>query len=259
MRRNRDLLQSAVDANMNMIRVWGGGFYEADWFYDLCDKLGLMVWQDFQFACNLYPSTPDFLDNVAREVDYQTRRPDHSPFDRALVRRQRTGRGAQLVRGVSSEPRPLSRSYDRLKPHHRAGAAEGGPRCHLVAIEPRVRLPRLRDAWHADGSGDMHYWSVWHENKPFEDYRNVRPRFCSEFGFQSYTSLPVIETYAAKSDMNIASPVMEHHQKNVGGNERIAGTMFRNFRFPRTSRISSISARCSRRWRSRQPSITGAR
>jgi beta-mannosidase len=78
----------------------------------------------------------------------------------------------------------------------------------------------------------MHYWSVWHENKPFADYRSVRPRFCSEFGFQSYTSLPVIETYAALKDMNIASPVMEHHQKNAGGNERIVGTMFRNFRFP---------------------------
>src|SRR5690606_34572363 len=78
----------------------------------------------------------------------------------------------------------------------------------------------------------MHYWSVWHENRWFDNYRSVRPRFCSEFGFQSYTSLPVIETYASASDLNIASPVMEHHQKNTGGNERIAATMFRYFRFP---------------------------
>jgi beta-mannosidase len=89
------------------------------------------------------------------------------------------------------------------------------------------------DAWHADGSGDMHYWSVWHENKSFDNYRSVRPRFCSEFGFQSYTSLPVIKTYADPKDMNVASPVMELHQKNAGGNERIAGTMFRYFRFPK--------------------------
>ena len=89
------------------------------------------------------------------------------------------------------------------------------------------------DAWHADGAGDMHYWSVWHENKSFDNYRTVRPRFCSEFGFQSYTSLPVIETYAERKDMNVASPVMELHQKNAGGNERIAGTMFRYFRFPK--------------------------
>ncbi|MBV2184446.1 MAG: glycoside hydrolase family 2 protein, partial [Rhizobium sp.] len=89
------------------------------------------------------------------------------------------------------------------------------------------------DAWHADGSGDMHYWSVWHENKSFDNYRTVRPRFCSEFGFQSYTSMPVMKTFAEPKDMNIASPVMESHQKNAGGNERIAGTMFRYFRFPK--------------------------
>ena len=89
------------------------------------------------------------------------------------------------------------------------------------------------DAWHSDGSGDMHYWSVWHENKSFDNYRTVRPRFCSEFGFQSYTSMPVMKTFAERKDMNIASPVMESHQKNAGGNERIAGTMFRYFRFPK--------------------------
>jgi beta-mannosidase len=79
----------------------------------------------------------------------------------------------------------------------------------------------------------MHYWSVWHENKSFDNYRTVRPRFCSEFGFQSYTSMPVIRQFADEADMNIASPVMESHQKNAGGNERIAGTMFRYFRFPK--------------------------
>ena len=77
---------------MNMIRIWGGGFYEHDWFYDLCDRLGLMVWQDFMFACNLYPSTPEFLDNVTQEVDYQVRRLARHASHRALVRRQRAGR-----------------------------------------------------------------------------------------------------------------------------------------------------------------------
>jgi beta-mannosidase len=89
------------------------------------------------------------------------------------------------------------------------------------------------DAWHADGSGDMHFWSVWHENKSFDHYRTVKPRFCSEFGFQSYTSNLLISQFAGRQDVNIASPVMEVHQKNPGGNERIAGTMFRYFRFPR--------------------------
>jgi beta-mannosidase len=89
------------------------------------------------------------------------------------------------------------------------------------------------DAWHDDRSGDMHFWSVWHEGKNFEHYRDVHPRFCSEFGFQSYPSLHVVKKFATSpEDLNIASSVMESHQKNAGGNARIAETMFRYFRFP---------------------------
>ncbi|MGK6315914.1 glycosyl hydrolase 2 galactose-binding domain-containing protein [Neorhizobium sp. DT-125] len=231
--KTEDLLRSAVDAHMNMIRVWGGGFYEADWFYDLCDRLGLMVWQDFQFACNLYPSTPDFLENVEAEVDYQVRRLSSHPSivlwcgDNELVGalnwfpESRENRDRYLV------------NYDRLNRTIEQAVKKAAPDAIWWPSSPASGYLDYGDAWHADGSGDMHYWSVWHENKPFDDYRSVRPRFCSEFGFQSYTSLPVIETYANPRDMNIASPVMEHHQKNAGGNERIAGTMFRNFRFPR--------------------------
>jgi beta-mannosidase len=230
--KTRDLLQSAADAHMNMIRVWGGGFYEADWFYDLCDRLGLMVWQDFQFACNLYPSTPDFLENVVAEVDYQVRRLISHPSivlwcgDNELV-----GALNWFKESLENRDRYLV-SYDRLNRTIEQALLAAAPDAIWWPSSPASGYLDYGDAWHADGSGDMHYWSVWHENKPFEDYRNVRPRFCSEFGFQSYTSLPVIRGYAAESDMNIASPVMELHQKNVGGNERIAATMFRYFRFP---------------------------
>ena len=88
------------------------------------------------------------------------------------------------------------------------------------------------DAWHDDSSGDMHFWSVWHEGRDFDHYRDVKPRFCSEFGFQSYPSLDVIRRFADPADFNSAAPVMEAHQKNAGGNARIAETMFRYFRFP---------------------------
>jgi beta-mannosidase len=88
------------------------------------------------------------------------------------------------------------------------------------------------DAWHDDSSGDMHFWSVWHEGRDFDHYREVTPRFCSEFGFQSYPSMSVIRRFADPADWNIAAPVMESHQKNPGGNARIAETMFRYFRFP---------------------------
>ncbi|MCF3640087.1 glycoside hydrolase family 2 protein [Rhizobium sp. TRM95111] len=229
----RDLLQSAVDANMNMIRVWGGGFYEPDWFYDLCDEMGLMVWQDFMFACNLYPSTVDFLDNVTAEVDYQVRRLSSHPSivlwcgDNELV-------GALTWFDVSRKDRDRYLvSYDRLNRTIEVAMKKAAPGAIWWPSSPASGYLDFGDAWHADGSGDMHYWSVWHENKTFDNYRTVRPRFCSEFGFQSYTSMPVMKTFAGPKDMNIASPVMESHQKNAGGNERIAGTMFRYFRFPK--------------------------
>ena len=228
-----DLLRSAAAANMNMIRIWGGGFYEPDWFYDLCDRLGLMVWQDFMFACNLYPSTPDFLENVAAEVDYQVRRLSSHPSivlwcgDNELVgaltwfEESRNDRDRYLV------------SYDRLNRTIETGIRAAAPEAIWWPSSPSVGPLNFGDAWHADGSGDMHYWSVWHENKSFDNYRSVRPRFCSEFGFQSYTSMPIIRQFAEQKDMNIASPVMEAHQKNAGGNDRIAATMFRYFRFPK--------------------------
>jgi beta-mannosidase len=97
---------------------------------------------------------------------------------------------------------------------------------------PSPGLMSFGDAWHDDRSGDMHFWSVWHEGKDFDHYRDVSPRFCSEFGFQSFPSMAAMREFASPSDMNIASPVMDSHQKNKGGNARIAETMFRYFRFP---------------------------
>jgi beta-mannosidase len=228
-----DLLRSAVDANMNMIRVWGGGFYETDWFYDLCDRLGLMVWQDFMFACNLYPSTQDFLENVAAEVDYQVKRLSSHPSialwcgDNELV-----GALTWFDESRGDRDRYLV-SYDRLNRTIETGFKAAAPDAIWWPSSPSVGPLNFGDAWHADGSGDMHYWSVWHENKSFDNYRTVRPRFCSEFGFQSYTSMPIIRQFAEQKDLNVASPVMESHQKNAGGNERIAATMFRYFRFPK--------------------------
>ncbi len=106
-------------------------------------------------------------------------------------------------------------SYDRLNRTIEQAVKKALPGALWWPSSPASGYLDFGDAWHADGSGDMHYWSVWHENKSFDNYRSVRPRFCSEFGFQSYTSLPVIRTYAEEKDMNVASPVMELHQKNA--------------------------------------------
>ncbi|TPW32853.1 beta-mannosidase [Pararhizobium mangrovi] len=226
------LLRSAVAANMNMIRVWGGGFYESEDFYDLCDRLGLMVWQDFMFACNLYPSTPDFLAEVEAEVDHQARRLSSHPSlalwcgDNELV-----GALTWFKESIADRDRYLV-SYDRLNRTIEHALKRATPQAQWWPSSPASGVLDYADAWHKDNSGDMHYWSVWHEGESFDMYRSVRPRFCSEFGFQSFTSMPVIATFAGERDMNVSAPVMESHQKNAGGNARIAETMFRYFRYP---------------------------
>ena len=230
----RDLLQSAADANMNTIRVWGGGRYEPDWFYDLCDEMGLLVWQDAMFACHLYPSDEGFLETVAEEVTAQAARLQHHASlalwcgDNELIGalnwypESRANRDRYLV------------AYDRLNRTVEGAVRADDPDPNWWPSSPSPGPMSFGDAWHDDGSGDMHFWSVWHEGRDFEHYRDVAPRFCSEFGFQSYPSMDVIRRFAEPKDWNIASPVMESHQKNAGGNARIAETMFRYFRFSNT-------------------------
>ena len=228
----RDLLQSAVDAHMNMIRVWGGGRYEPDWFYDLCDEMGLMVWQDFMFACHLYPSTPEFRAEVGAEVrDVVLRLNHHACLALWCGDNELIGALGWFEESRRDRDRYLV-SYDRLNRTVEAALLAVLPGANWWPSSPSPGPMAFGDAWHDDSSGDMHFWSVWHEGRDFDHYRDVRPRFCSEFGFQSYPSLEVIRRFAAPDERNIAAPVMEAHQKNAGGNARIAETMFRSFRFP---------------------------
>ena len=228
----RGLLQSAVDAHMNMIRVWGGGRYEPDWFYDLCDELGLMVWQDFMFACHLYPSTSAFLAEVDAEVrDVVGRIGYHACLALWCGDNELIGALTWFPESRKDRDRYLV-SYDRLNRTVETALLEVQPGANWWPSSPSPGPLAFGDAWHDDSSGDMHFWSVWHEGRDFDHYRDVNPRFCSEFGFQSYPSMAAIRRFAAPEDMNIASPVMESHQKNAGGNARIAETMFRYFRFP---------------------------
>ena len=229
----RGLLQSAVDANMNMIRVWGGGRYEPDWFYDLCDEMGLMVWQDFMFSCHIYPSDEAFLAQVAEEVRQNALRLHHHAClavwcgDNELI-------GALTWFPETRKNRDLYLvGYDRLNRTIEQALKAAVPGAVWWPSSPSPGPMDFGDAWHDDSKGDMHFWSVWHEGRDFDHYRDVSPRFCSEFGFQSYPSMATIRKFADPKDWNIAAPVMESHQKNAGGNARIAETMFRYFRFPK--------------------------
>ena len=228
----RELLQSAKDAHMNMIRIWGGGRYEPTWFYDLCDEMGLMVWQDFMFSCHIYPADDAFLTQVAQEVRQNALRLHHHASmtiwcgDNELIGaltwfpETRANRDQYLV------------GYDRLNRTIEQALKAAVPGAVWWPSSPSPGPMDFGDTWHDDKKGDMHFWSVWHEGRDFDHYRDVAPRFCSEFGFQSYPSMDVIRRFADPKDFNIAAPVMESHQKNAGGNARIAETMFRYFRFP---------------------------
>ena len=265
--KTRDLLQSAVDANMNMIRIWGGGRYEPDWFYDLCDELGLMVWQDAMFACNLYPSDDAFLQEVDAEVRENVLRLNHHAClalwcgDNELI-------GALTWYPESQENRDRYLvAYDRLNRTIERAVKEATPHANWWPSSPSPGPMSFGDAWHDDTSGDMHFWSVWHEGRDFDHYRDVAPRFCSEFGFQSYPSMDVVRTFAGPEDFNIAAPVLESHQKNDGGNARIAETMFRYFRFPNTFEdfvyLSQVQQGLAietavRHWRAQKPRCMGA-
>ncbi|WP_052699730.1 beta-mannosidase [Martelella endophytica] len=229
----RDLLQSAVDANMNMIRVWGGGQYEADWFYELCDELGLMVWHDFMFACNLYPAHDrHWLDLVRREARQQLRRLSRFAAmalwcgDNELV-----GALKWYDETRSNRDRYLA-IYDRLNHAIEEAVEDEDIGIPFWPSSPSVGRLDFGDGWHVDTSGDMHFWDVWHSAKDFEHYRSVRPRFCSEFGFQSFPSMRVIESFTEPQDRNVSSAVMDVHQRNQGGNSRIVETIARYFRFP---------------------------
>ena len=261
------LISSAVEANMNCLRVWGGGRYESEDFYDLCDEKGLLVWQDCMFSCALYPSDPAFLANVEAEIRHQVLRLMDRP-SLALWCGNNENIGAL---GWFAEPKknPMRYivDYDRLN--------EGTVGRIVRELDPgRTWWPSspcggpadFADNWHSDGRGDMHFWSVWHEGKSFSEYLGVKPRFCSEFGFQSYPGLATLRSFAPEGERNVTSPSMEHHQRHARGNAIILETMSRYFRmpsgFPETLYLSQVQQAMAIKtaveyWRSLRPLCMG--
>jgi len=261
------LLESARQANMNMIRVWGGGQYEYDYFYDICDRKGLLVWQDFMFSCALYPSSPDFLENVRGEAEYQIKRLKHHP-SLVLWCGNNEDIGALTWFKESRENRDrYIIDYDRLNEGVLGRAVRKlDLQRKWWSSSPSAGEGDYSDCWHDDSKGDMHYWSVWHEGKPFEAYYEATPRFCSEFGFQSFPSVESIRNFTPPEQLNITSPAMEHHQKNERGNSIIISTISRYFRFPQSfeeiiylSRVQQAMAiqTAVEYWRSRRPVCMG--
>lgn len=263
----RDLLQSARDANMNMLRVWGGGQYEPDYFYQLCSELGILVWQDFMFACNLYPAADKaWLQNVRIEAEQQIRRlSQHACLALWCGDNELVGALNWFEESRKDRDRYLA-MYDRL--NHSLEQAIDAEQTDTAfwPSSPSVGRLNFGDGWHDDKSGDMHFWDVWHSAKDFEHYRTVIPRFCSEFGFQSFPSMRVIESFTEPADRNISSGVMDIHQRNQGGNGRIVETLARYFRFPNSFEqmvyLSQVSQGLAMKtaieyWRAHKPRCMG--
>ena len=219
----RRLLSAAAAGNMNMIRIWGGGYYEDDAFYDCCDELGLLVWQDFMFANARYPlAEPAFRANVAAELTDNIRRLRHHPC-------------LALWCG-NNEIELVARRWDPSYWPEHWKFFKG-----LLAMVVHREDPQ-RPYWPGSphggeyndpNQGDAHTWDVWHGRQPFEWYRGAMHRFCSEFGFQSFPEPRTVEGYTLPGDRNITSPIMELHQKNNAGNGLIMHYMLSWFRVPR--------------------------
>ena len=228
--RYRDLLQSTADANMNMLRVWGGGIYEQNIFYDLCDELGICIWQDFMFACSTYPTfDAAFMANVRAEAEDNVRRLRHHACLALWVGNNELEQG--LVGDEWTASTMSWADYDKL--------FEGLLPDVLRRLDPdrdywpgSPHTPSNRQDFNNPNEGDAHLWSVWHGRQPFEWYRTCDHRFNSEFGFQSFPEPRTVAGFTNPGDRNVTSYIMEHHQRSGIGNDAILQYMLSWFRLP---------------------------
>ena len=226
----KTLLEKAVFANFNSIRVWGGGYYPDDWFFDLCDELGLVVWQDFMFACAVYDLTPEFEANITAEFIDNLKRIRHHASLGLMCGNNEMEQFVKEGNWVSkdSEVRDYIIMYERILPRVMKQYA---PQVFYWPASPSSggSFDNPRD----ENRGDVHYWDVWHGNKPFSEYRKFHFRYLSEFGFQSFPSKKTVETFTDdERDMNIFSYIMEKHQRNGSANGKIMNYMQQTYRYP---------------------------
>ena len=229
----RNLLESAAAANMNMIRLWGGGQFEHDAFYDICDELGLLVWHDQMFSCAVYPADEQFLSEVRNELRHQIRRlRDHASIALWCGDNECVG-ALKWFAETKAEPEHYKQALMKRHAVQDAMVAAYDPARMFWPSSPCAGPGNFADNWKNDSQGDMHNWQVWHANRPFDAYYEYSPRFCSEFGYQSFPSPEVAETFATREQIRAHAPEFEWHQKNKGGNRRIRETMLRYFLPPK--------------------------
>ena len=224
-----DLLTSSADAHMNMMRVWGGGIYEMEDFYDLCDEKGILVWQDFMFACAQYPGTKHFLSLIEQEAEYQIKRLSHH----ACLALWCGNNEIEQDKGGLLKTKARKKAYEDVFYKLLPQAVE-----KYDGVTPYwPSSPHNPEGWEKghnnERAGDSHFWDVWHARHPVKRYEEKGFRFCSEFGMQSYSSPEVAATFCPPEQFNVFSPAMENHQKNAAGNQIILDYVSRRYRFPK--------------------------
>lgn len=227
--RTRRLLEDARAANMNCVRVWGGGYYPSDAFYDICDELGLLVWQDFMFACAVYDLTEEFEANITAEFIDNVRRLRHHPSLALWCGNNEMEQFVAMGEWVSScrQKADYIKMYEYIIPKV---LKKEDPQAFYWPASPSSG-GSFDEPWDPN-RGDVHYWDVWHGLKPFTDYRNHLFRYVSEFGFQSFPCLETVESFTAPEDRNVFSYVMEKHQRNASANGRIVSYLSQMYLYP---------------------------
>ncbi|MBD3187220.1 hypothetical protein GF325_10355 [Candidatus Bathyarchaeota archaeon] len=237
----RNLLD-AKNAGMNMIRVWGGGIYEDELFYDTCDKHGILVWQDFPFACAMYPAHDGFVENVRQEAGWNIKRLRHHAClalwcgnneveqlwkaylatCRLIFKPWKIRRYRKAYKRIFEKMLPeLVHELDPARAYWPSSPSNGGGNRKRGLIKSN-----------SPDTGDSHFWKVWHMGAPFSAYRAFYSRFMSEFGFESFPSMATIRSFCPHDQLDFFSPVMENHQKNKAGNKKIMRYMKRRFSIP---------------------------
>ena len=227
--RTAALLQDCVAAHYNMIRVWGGGYFLDDYFYDLCDEYGLIVWQDMMFACAAYDFTDSFRENIVAEMtDNLKRLRGHACIGLWCGNNEvETAIKNWDIHETPARWADYIKQFEYVMPQV---AKEVAP-----DISYWLSSPSSTGSFNDPSSqnfGDMHDWSIFLRRAPFTDFRNRYPRFMSEFGMQSFPCMKTIDSFAEEEDKNVFSYIMEHHQKCASGNDRILGYISQLFRLP---------------------------
>ncbi len=223
------LLNSALDANMNMIRVWGGGFYESDAFYDKCDELGILIWQDFCFACGLYPLyNEEFLSNVKKEVIDNVKRLRHHPSLALWCGNNEIEAMSALWRHKKKALAETKKFFYHILPELLSTLDNVTP---FIQGSP-TSYEFLKNV-NSPNEGDSHLWNVWHGLQPITFYRKKFSRFCSEFGMESLPDIKTLLSFTDRKNFSMTSPAFKSHQKCLSGNEKILYYIALRFRLPK--------------------------